>query len=331
MTPPEKQYDVIGIGNAIMDFLVEVDDQKLTQLNLKKGEFHLATAEQAAELLSLLSHYRLETVPGGSVANTIRAIAHLGGHAIFCGKVGHDQHGHHYINELEKAGVHSRLSKHPALTGHALAFITPDAQRTFSVHLGAAVNMAQEDLVEEDIKNSKILHLEGYQLEGPTREMVLQAITLAKSHDTLVSLDLSDPGVIRRNTTFLQELIKKYADIVFVNEEEARELTGFNAENAVRELQKLVSIAIVKRGEHGSFIGHKGTITRIDSFPATAIDTTGAGDTYAAGFLYGYCRGWTLEKAGRLGSLMAARIVEQQGVKIERLDGEGLKRLVDEK
>lgn len=323
-----KDYDVIGLGNTIMDLLVEVEEHKLLEMNLKKGEFHLVDEKKSKELLEKInsSKLKIKTVPGGSSANTIRGIAMLGGKVILYGKVGQDKHGEIYVQEMKEQGVNSRIIQASSATGNAITFITPDAERTFSVHLGAAITLQKEDLLEEDIKRGKILHLEGYQIEGPTKETVLHAISLAKKNNTLVSIDLADPGVIRRNKAFLQDLALNYADIVFVNEMEAKEFTGYEEEQAAKEIGKQNKIVVVKLGKRGSLIYEKGVITRIDPFPAKVIDTTGAGDCYAAGFLYAFCQGWPIEKAGKLGSLFAAKVVEQTGVVIQNLDRDNLKK-----
>lgn len=323
-----KDYDVIGLGNTIMDLLVEVEEHKLLEMNLQKGEFHLVDEERSKELLEKInsSQFKIKTVPGGSSANTLRGIALLGGKVILYGKVGKDKHGEVYVQKMKEQGVDIRINSDSAATGNAVTFITPDAERTFSVHLGAAINLQKEDLLEDDIKRGKILHLEGYQVEGPTRETVLHAIKLAKKNNTLISIDLSDPGVIRRNKTFLQDLAVNYADIIFVNEAEAKEFTGREEEEAAIEIGKKSKIVVVKLGKRGSLICEKGIITRIDPFPAKVIDTTGAGDCYAAGFLYAFCEGWPIEKAGRLGSLFAAKVVEQTGVVIQNIDHGNLKK-----
>ncbi len=322
-----KDYDVIGLGNTIIDLLVEIEEHQLPEMNLKKGEFHLVDEKKSTELLEKINkqQFNIKTVPGGSSANTIRGIALLGGKTILYGKVGKDNHGEMYVHEIKKQGVNSRIILDSSSTGSAITFITPDAERTFSVHLGAAVKLQKEDLLEEDIKRGKILHLEGYQLEGPTRETVLHAIKLAKKNNTLVSMDLADPGVIRRNKDFLRDLALNYADIVFVNEVEAKEFTGCEGEEAAKKIGVQSKIVVVKLGKKGSLVCEKGIITKINSFPAKAIDTTGAGDCYAAGFLYAFCKGWPIEKAGRLGSLFAAKVVEQTGVTINHIDYDNLK------
>lgn len=326
-----KTNDVIGLGNTLMDFLIEIEDHKLLELDLKKGEMHLVEEEKAKTILKKIEQEQLkiETVPGGSAANTLKGIAFLGGKAILCGKVGADKHGLNYIEEMQNLGVTTRIGQHSAiLTGHALTFITPDTQRTFSVHLGAALHLTKEDVLEEDIQNSKILHLEGYQLEGATKETILEAMELARKHGTLISLDLADPGVIRRNLQFLQLLVQDYVNILFVNEAEAKEFTGLEEEEALLELGQYVDTAVVKIGKRGSLILHEKKVHHIAPVPAKAIDTTGAGDTFAAGFLYGLCQDWSLEKAGRLGSALAAKIVEQKGVCFKEIDVEEVKRSI---
>ena len=326
MNASHRINDVIGLGHTLMDFVIQIDEDKLLELNLIKGESNLVDHNQASQLLATLKQHKLqiEKLPGGSVANTLRGIGILGGSAILCGVVGNDEHGTWYEEEIKRHHVSPCIKKHSSLTGHALAFITPDSERTFSVHLGASVHMVPEDILEEDIVKSKVLHLEAYQLDSAI-EALLHAIRLAKEHGTAVSMDLSDPGLIRRHRKMLEEILPSL-DIVFVNEKEAKEFTGLTEEAAALELGKKVGITIVKLGEKGSLIAHDGNIITIPVFPANVIDTNGAGDTFAAGFLYGYCHEWNLERAGKLGSLFAAKVVGEKGVRLSHFNGEELKR-----
>ncbi len=324
-----KTNDVIALGNALMDFLVEIDEDKLLGMDLRKGEMHLIEEEQAKRILKKLKTHKLniELVPGGSASNTLRCLGLLGANVILCGKVGNDHHGEIYIEEIKNHHVLPRINTSPKVTGHAITFITPDAERTFSVHLGASIELATDDILEEDIASSKILLLEGYQLEGKTKETVFHAAALAKKYRTLIAFDLSDGGVIRRNETLIHDFVKKYVDILFANELEARDYTGLTEKEAAQRLGQEAAIAIVKVGERGSFIHANGRLMEIHAAPARAIDTTGAGDTFAAGFLYGYCHGWPLEKSGTLGSMLAAKIVETKGVKFVRKDLERIRDL----
>ncbi len=320
-----KTNDVLGLGHALLDLVVQIDDSILLELNLKKGESTLVDHARAEEILQQVQQrqLKLELLPGGSTANTLRGIGILGGNVILCGVVGNDVHGAWYEEEIKRHNVEARIKKHNSLTGHALTFVTPDSERTFSVHLGASVHMYKEDVLEGDIRLSKIMHLEAYQFDD-AQEMVLHAINLAKAQGTLVSIDFSDPGVIRRHKNLLDNLLPQL-DIIFLNEKEAIEFTGLAAREAVEELGKKVRIAIVKLGEQGSLIAHQGKIISINPAPAQAIDTNGAGDSYAAGFLYGYCSGWSLAQGGKLGSLLAAKVVEQRGVQFGSINVEELK------
>lgn len=321
-----KTNDVLGLGHALLDLVVQIDDSVLLELNLKKGESNLVDHARAEEILQQVRErqLQLELLPGGSVANTLRGIGILGGNVILCGVVGNDDHGAWYEEEIKRHNVDTRIKKHASLTGHALTFVTPDSERTFSVHLGASVHMYKEDILEEDIQKSKILHLEAYQFDD-AQEMVLHAIAIAKAHGALVSIDFSDPGLIRRHHNLLESLLPQL-DIIFLNEKEATEFTGLAAREAVESLGQKVQIAIVKLGERGSLIAHQGKVISINPISAKAIDTNGAGDSYAAGFLYGYVLGWNLEQCGKIGSLLAAKVVEQRGVQFGSINVEELKR-----
>ena len=328
----EKTNDVIGIGNLMIDFLVKVEDYKLAEFDLKKGEMHLIEEEKALEILNKirLEGLQVETAPGGSAANTLRGIGFLGGKAILCGKVGTDQQGEFFIQQIKNHHVTAKISQSNSTTGHSISFITPDSERTMSTCLGASLELSKDDINEEDIMKSKILHLEAYQLEGPTKEVILYAIELAKNHDTLISIDLADPGLIQRNREFFKELVTNSIDIVFVNENEAIEFTGREEEDALRKLAQDVKVAVVKLGEKGSLISHNNETIKVAAHKVNDIDTTGAGDTFAAGSLYGLSEGWQPRKAGELGSLMAAKIVEKVGVKINELDVEQIKNSINE-
>jgi sugar/nucleoside kinase (ribokinase family) len=322
-----KTNDVIGIGNAMMDFLLEVEDSKLTELGLNKGQFHSTTHNDNARNVKENIHQdpKIKMASGGSVANTMKGIACLGGNTLFCSKIGEDIYGDAYVQELEAHGITSRMSKHGPTTGYVVSFITPDAERTFLGDIAANNHFSKDDVLEEDIMNSKVLHLEGYQFENPAKEAVLHALELAKKYHTKVSIDLSDPGVIQRNKDFFKEIVADYVDIIFLNEEEAEAFTGLTKEDALRDVSKMVDIAVVKLGKEGSLIYQNNQTTKIPGYSANAIDTTGAGDSYAAGFLYGYCQDWDTKKSGKLGSLLAARVVEHIGVKINILDIEAIK------
>jgi len=312
-----KKYDVFGIGSALMDLLIEIEPKELLEMDLKHGEMHLIDEEKSKKILERLKKYNVRIAPGGSSANTLVDIARLGGKVVFCGKVGKDSHGDIYEQKLKDHKIKANVSRSSLKTGHAITFITPDSQRTFATHLGAVLELKKEDIFEDDIRASKILHIEGYQLEDKNlKEVATHAMNIAKRNNVKISIDLSDPALIRRNIIHIRPLVKKYADIVFANEEEAREFTGFEAEKALDALSEFCSTAIIKLGKKGSLIKHNGKVHKIPSAKANAIDTTGAGDAYAAGILYGLANGYDIKVAGNIASLIAAKVVEKIGARL---------------
>ncbi len=307
-----SNFDVIGIGSALLDFTVEVNDSDLDTFNLKKGEMMLIDADQSKQILAKLESYNMQVTPGGSSANTIAGVANFGGKGVLMGRVGSDEHGKLYIDETEKIGVKTFLSKGDAITGHAITFITPDSERTFATHLGAAINFTKDDVSEDAIKNSKILHFEGYLFEPPTlREACMRALEIAKMNNVLVSLDLSDPGLIGRIKDVFEDVLKNYVNIAFVNEDEAAAFTGKEEAEALEVLAEYCDFAVVKLGGKGSLIKYQNEVTAIDPVKVDVVNTNGAGDMFAAGVLYGISQGMSAAESGRLGSYAAAQIVSQ--------------------
>jgi len=323
------KYDIFGIGSALMDFLIEVDNNHLLELNLKKGNFHLIDENHSKKLLEKIKSYNVKTAPGGSSANTLYGVALLGGNVVFCGKVGHDNHGNIYEEKMINAGMKPSLARSDKITGHAITFITPDTERTFAVHLGASMHLKKEDVFFEDLLQSKILHIEGYQLEdSQLRSVSLHAMQFAKKHNIKISIDVGDPGIVARNKADIKDMIKEYADIVFANEEEAKALTGLEPMEALNEISKLAETAIVKVGKKGSYIKKEGTIYEIPGYNAKAVDTTGAGDMFAAGVLYSISKGHNLKIAGHIGSYFASKVVEQIGARLEKINKKEVEELI---
>lgn len=312
-----KEYDVVGIGSALMDLLARVDVGVLKELGLEKGTMSLVDIGQSKKVLERLSNFKI--APGGSSANTIAGVSLLGGKAVFCGKVGCDAYGEIYVNRMVYDGAETEVSRDAKMpTGHAITLITPDNDRTFATHLGASTRLSKADIPEGRIAASKILHIEGYQLEEPVlKKASVRAMEIAKKNGTMVSLDLADPSLVKRNLEFLRAAVKDYADIVFANEEEAKAFTGKeSAEEALEEIGSMCAIAIVKVGSRGSMAMKNGKIFRIKAFRAKAVDTTGAGDIYASGVLFGIAKGWGIEKSCRLGSILASKVVSVIGARL---------------
>lgn len=312
----KAEYDVLGIGSALLDFTVMVDDDDLRKFGLVKGGMQLIDAERSREILSSLEGKRIEITPGGSSANTLAGISMLGGRGIFLGKVGNDPHGDLYIRDTELSGVKAEISRHNSMTGHAITFITPDSERTFATHLGAALQLGRDDVREDHIKNSKILHIEGFLFEPPgLREACMKALEIAKKNRVMVSIDLSDPGLIDRIRPIFETVARDFANIIFVNEDEARAFTGSEQDKALEHLSTFCDIAIVKLGPQGSLIKSEGVVHRIPVFKTEVVNTNGAGDMYAAGMLYGLSRGFSLERSGTIGSFVSSKVVSQVGAR----------------
>jgi sugar/nucleoside kinase (ribokinase family) len=271
------------------------------------------------EIFKAVSGMEIETTPGGSAANTLAGVAGFGGKSLFIGKVGNDENGKIYIAETEKAGVKARIGIHDSISGHAIAFITSDSERTFATHLGASLFLDEKDINEEDIKNSRILHLEGYLFEPDNLYAAsVKAMKIAKENGVLVSVDLSDAGLVGRIFDRLKSVVKDYADIVFANETEALSFTGLNEGEALDAISQLCSLSVVKLGAEGSLIKTKDEMHRIKSFKTSVVNTNGAGDMYAAGLLYGIANGYSLNDAGRIGSYASSLVVAQPGARLSR-------------
>jgi sugar/nucleoside kinase (ribokinase family) len=324
-----KKFDVVGIGSALLDFIIEIDDNVLAEMDLKKGEMHLIDEKKSKEILKKLEKYEVKTAPGGSAANTLAGISALGGSAVFLGKIGKDKHGDFYEQKTNENGVNSRLSKHDfAATGHTITFITPDSERSFATHLGAALHFRKEDILEEDIKNSRILHIEGYQLEDPAlKEAAVHAMKIAKANNVKISVDLADPALIGRNLEPLKKLVKDYVDIIFVNEKEAEAFTGKKEEEALHEIYDMCEIAVVKLGEKGSLVKADGMIYRIPINKIKVVNTNGAGDAYAAGILYSIAKNIDMEKAGKIAAYISSQVVASAGARLNKSLKEEIKKL----
>ena len=311
------QFDVTGIGSALLDFTVEVDETVLEKFGLEKGGMQLIDEERSREILDELGHYTMEISPGGSAANTVAGVLNLGGSGIFVGKVGNDDHGRRYIDFTEQSGVRARMALHDSMTGHAITFITPDYERTFATHLGAAQKFTREDIHEEDIINSRIVHIEGYLFEPPElRDACMHAIDIAKKNNVMVSIDLSDPGLITRIFEIFSDVVVRYADIVFVNEDEARSFTGKEHHIALEHINQMCDFVVVKLGSRGSLIKTGGQTYTISAFRTKVVNTNGAGDMYAGGLLYGLSRGMSPEESGKLASYASSLVIGQVGARI---------------
>jgi fructokinase len=311
-----ETFDVVGIGNAIVDVLVQADDGFLADHGLTKGAMALVDEHQAERLYGA-SGVGLET-SGGSAANTLAGIAQLGGKAGFIGRVRDDQLGAIFAHDIRAVGAHfttPAASEGPS-TARCLIVVTPDAQRTMCTYLGASVNLEPADLDLELVRRAKVLYLEGYLWDSePAKRAFIAAAEVIRANGGEVALSLSDAFCVKRHRDSFLELVDGHVDLLFANETEITALYDTDSfEAAVDQVRGRCQVAALTRSERGSLVLAGERSHRIAPFRlGDLVDTTGAGDLYAAGFLYGYTQGQPLERCGQLGSLCAGQVVTQLG------------------
>jgi len=311
-----KHFDVVGIGNAIVDVLVQADDDLLDNFELTKGTMALVDEHQAETLYASVGP-GLET-SGGSAANTLAGVAQLGGRAGFIGRVRDDQLGGIFAHDIRSVGA--RFDTPAATTGpstaRCLILVTPDAQRTMCTYLGASVGLDPADLDLDLVAQAKVLYLEGYLWDSEeAKAAFIAAAEVARAHGGEVALSLSDAFCVERHRDSFQELVDGHVDILFANEMEITALYKANSfEEAADQVRGRCKVAALTRSELGSVILNGSGTHSIEPFQlGPLVDTTGAGDLYAAGFLHGYTQGQGLDACGRLGSLCAGQVVTQLG------------------
>jgi sugar/nucleoside kinase (ribokinase family) len=309
---------VLGIGNALVDIITFLEnDAVLRSFALPAGSMQLIDAGKALRLDEATRHCRKHKSSGGSAANTIHGLAQLGIETGFIGTVGRDAMGDFFRDDLLQAGIRPLLSESPSDTGRSQALVTPDGERTMATYLGAAVELSADRLKSELFDGYAHLHLEGYLVLN--QDLVESALDLARQHNMTVSLDRASFNVVEENLDFLHRITRDAIQIVFANEEEARAFTGVSDPGrALDQLSVLCDTAVVKIGEKGSLIRQGGRTTRVEPLKVDCLDTTGAGDLYAAGFLYGFVHGFEVEKSGNIGSLLAGKVIEVPGAKISQ-------------
>ena len=309
---------ILGMGNALTDILAVLpDDSFLRQFHLPKGSMQHVDMETGDRIWQTLKPMGVQYVAGGSAANTITGTAIFGMKSGFIGKVGDDELGHLFRSDQEQYGIKSTLLKGKSSSGRAMVFITaPNAERTFAVYLGAALELGPDDLKPEYFHGYDYFHIEGYLVQN--QSLIRRAIEMARDAGCIISLDMASYNVVESNEAFLHDIVDRHVDIVFANETEARSFTRLDdPKDALDEIARHCSIAVVKIGKDGSMVRQGDEYHYIGAWPADTIDATGAGDTYAAGFLYAHSLGRTLKECGEVGSIIAAKVVEVIGTKID--------------
>lgn len=304
---------IIGMGNALVDVLVRIDDDFLLEkLHLPKGSMQLIQEDTLSEIRKYTSGMKIHRSTGGSAGNTVCALAALGANPGFIGKVGQDETGAFFGDTLRQRGVNALLATCDLPSGIASTFISTDGERTFGTYLGAAATLRAEDLSRKMFAGYNYLYIEGYLLQD--HDLMLRAVQLVKEEGLQVCLDMASYNVVEAERDFFDQLIVKYVDIVFANESEALAYTGKAPHEALEEIASKCSIAVVKTGKEGSLVKKGTEVIQLLSCPVdNVLDTTGAGDFYAAGFMYGLTCGYSLEKCVQISTILATAVIQEVG------------------
>ena len=318
-----NKIDVLTIGNALTDILVQVEDDFLIEQNLKKGIMHLIEADRASDLYQKMPAKKIQ-ISGGSASNTAAGIASLGGKAAFVGKVANGEVGHFFSSDLQKIGVEykTEMLEHGAASGKSMILITPDSERTMNTYLGACHDLTQADMFEDQIGSAAITFMEGYLWDPPEAKLAfVRAANYAHKHERATAITLSDPFCVARfRDEFLDLLRSKTCDYVFANIEELKSLYQTDdLHHAAQMVAQDCEIAAITMGENGAMAIANGEVITVPAVKVNKIeDVTGAGDLFASGFLLALARGQNMHQALSLGCLCASEVISHVGARPEQ-------------
>ena len=316
---------IIGLGNALVDILVKMDDDELlNELNLPKGSMQLIDEDKYKLVGEKFASLKTRRSTGGAAGNTIGALAKLGAAPGFIGKVGDDELGTYYARTMKRDGVDVHLLTGSFPTGVASTFVSVDGERTFATHLGSAATLRAEDLTRDLFEGYTYLFIEGYLLQD--HDLILRAMQLAKEVGLQICLDMASYNIVMEEREFFDLLITQYVDIVFANESEAEAFTGKSPKEALNDIAAKCSIAVVKARKDGSYIKKGTECIQVPAPPVKKVlDTTGAGDYYAAGFMYGLTCGYSLEKCAQISTILAGSVIQVLGTELTKKKWEEIK------
>lgn len=320
---------VIGIGNALTDMLVNLkSDTVLGRYKLAKGSMSLVDAQLQTEISKSVAGLPYSLSLGGSAGNTIRAMARLGCETGLIGKVGPDTTGDFFVQALENLGVEPVVFRGRERSGKCVSLISPDGERTMVTHLGAALELSSAEISAEIFDGYDCLYIEGYLVQD--HDLIRTAARTARECGLKVAIDLASFNIVAENRDFLRGLVAEYVDIVFANEDEAKTFTGeMEPLNALQAISEMAELVVVKIGMKGALIKRGGEVVHVGIMAAAKrVDTTGAGDFYAAGFLAGMCRGLSLRQCGTIGAITAGKVIEVVGTTFGEEAWEDIFRLV---
>lgn len=320
---------IIGIGNALTDIIVPIKNYEIIDsLNIPHGGMVMIDKNQFLEINKHIANINKSMVAGGSAANTIYGLSKLGVETSFIGKVGMDTIGDNYEQDMLKAGIKPDLIRTDTPSGCAIVLITPDGERTFASYLGAAQELMPENISEENFMGHDILHIEGYLLFN--YDIVLKAMQTAKNLGMKVSLDLAAHNFVEENRPIIKDLIKNYVDVCFANEEESKAVTGLQPREALDCISEDCDFTVVKLGSKGSLIKHNGTVYEVGTPHVECVDSTGAGDLYASGLLYGIANGYNAETCGKIGAIIGSIVIQNYGARISDDNWETIRQKIDD-
>lgn len=319
--------DVFGMCNALFDIVAEVEDDDLRRLGVQKGGMFLIDEDRREALVGLVGDRLLTTAAGGSGANTMLGLTQLGATTCYTSRVGSDDFGRRYRESLEGFGVKANLGVGAGATGISVILITPDRERTMNTYLGESRALTAADVDLDDLRRSRCLYVTGYLWDTENqKEAVLLALREARAVGALVTFSLSDPFCVGRHRDDFRTLLRNHVDVVFANGEEARAMAeAETVEESAWYLAGLCGTAVVTQDRTGSLVHRGDEVTRIPAYAVKAVDATGAGDMYAAGYLYGVVRGLDPAAAGRIASWCAAQVVANLGPRLPAIDHQAMR------
>jgi len=322
-----KTPEVLSLSAAIVDHFFLISEEQLRMITTEKGTWAPIDYPTLCRILERNPNIS-RMIPGGSGTNVIKGLTHFNHYCAIIGKVGSDEKGDFFLRSMRKLGVDTYMQQGRLPTGQAICFITPDAERTFRSYMGASHSLTDLDLEDKLFEGVTIFHIEGFQLVDC--DLVLRALKKAKNAGVMVSMDLANREIVRRNKDFLLKILPEYVDFVFCNESEAKEITGLPAKEACTSLASFCEVAVVTMSQKGCWTQSGKSLFYTPAFAVNAIDTTGAGDLFASGFLHGVLTDEPLQKCAWLGSLVSSYVVKMVGAEIPDQIWEEIHKRVEE-
>jgi sugar/nucleoside kinase (ribokinase family) len=315
-------YDVFGMCNPLYDIQAEVSESLLQEIGMQKGGMFLIDETQQKELVAKIYSHIVNAESGGSGANTMIGISQLGGKACYAGKIGNDEHGALYADSLRAKRVDVSVAAGEGTTGICVVLVTPDAERTLCTFLGICREFGPDDVALDALRASKYLYVTGYLWDTDSQKAaVLKAMREARAAGVKVALSLSDPFCVDRHKEDFLQIAREHVDLLIGNHEEMQALTDTDTpHDAIRATAPYCNVAAVTMGSHGSLLRDGDTLYEIPCYPVQPVDTTGAGDMYAAGLLYGLTQGLPLDRTGRLAAYVSAQVVARLGPRLDALE-----------